>query len=94
MPPRKQRGEFTTSEISRRINELRELTDAQHEMAEAARDCDRANRAEEGALAGPRLLAAQEGDRLARAGSAGVEICGELDPEHVPALLRSTMWKA
>jgi len=60
------------------------------------RDSDRASREEETALlAICAYPAVAEGDRLAKASYLlNVEARGELDlPEHMQALLRSTMWK-
>lgn len=63
----------------------------------SSRDYDRASRAEERALlaicAYPEV---RKGDRLAKARYLlEIEARGELDlPEHMQALLRSTMWKA
>ncbi|RUW35245.1 MAG: hypothetical protein EOS38_04500 [Mesorhizobium sp.] len=67
-----------------------------HEMGGSSRDYDRASRAEEKALlAICAYPAVREGDRWAKARYLlEIEARGELDlPEHMQALLRSTMWK-
>lgn len=69
---------------------------AVHEMGGSSRDCDRPSRAEEKALlAICAYPAVGEGDRVAKARYLlEIEARGELDlPEHMLALLRSTMWK-
>ena len=63
----------------------------------SSRDYDRASRAEERALLAVCVYpAVRKGDRLAKARYLlEIEARGELDlPEHMQALLRSTMWKA
>ena len=73
------------------------LGKAVHKMGGSRRDYDRAGRAEELALlAICAYPAVSEGDRLAKARYLlEIEERGELDlPEHIQALLRSTMWKA
>ena len=70
---------------------------AVHEKGSSSRDYDGASRAEERALlAICAYPAVGEGDRLAKARYLlEIEGRGELDlPEHMQALLRSTMWKA
>ncbi|RWB15115.1 MAG: hypothetical protein EOQ40_29120 [Mesorhizobium sp.] len=70
---------------------------AVHEMGGSSRNWDRASRAEEKALlAICAYPAVSEGDRLTKARYLlEIEARGELDlPEHMQAILRSTMWKA
>jgi hypothetical protein len=67
-----------------------------HEISGGSSDSDRAGREEERALLAICSYAAVgEGDRVAKAGYLlDIEARGELDlAEHMPAVLRSTMWK-
>ncbi|TIS63391.1 MAG: hypothetical protein E5W93_03720 [Mesorhizobium sp.] len=97
-PPRQERE--PPNELRARIEEHRTayaaFVKAVHQRGGGSRRQDRAGREEEKALlAICAYPAVREGDRLAKARYLlEIEARGELDlPEHMQALLRSTMWK-